>query len=42
MPGGLRTARHCIFTEKVATENGISLCEKGTPERPQTLRCPEI
>ena len=25
MPGGLRTVRHCFFTGKVVTANGISM-----------------
>ena len=28
MPGGLRTARHCVFTGKVVTESGICCCRR--------------
>jgi len=28
MPGGLRTARHCVFTGKVVTGSGICCCRR--------------
>ena len=44
MPGGLRTARHCVFTGGVVTANGIcgaDFCESAVQREagltPQTL-----